>query len=33
MRERTVELKFGGFEVCRRAPEETLRVQRGVNGR
>ena len=33
MRERTVELKFGGFEVCRGAPEETLRVHRGVNRR
>ena len=32
MRERTVELKFGGFEVCRRAPQEPLRVQRRANG-
>ena len=32
-RQRAVKLKFGCFEVCRRAPNETMRVHRRVNGR
>ena len=32
-RQRAVKLEFGGFEVCRRVPNETMGVDRRVNGR